>query len=70
VVDGYTQVSDEEAIQAAHDLARYEGIFCGFSGGANFAAAVKLLETKEKGGTIAILLCDSGLKYLSTDLWE
>jgi cysteine synthase len=69
-IDGYVQVSDQEAIQAARDLARYEGIFCGFSGGANFAAAVKLLKTKEKGGTIAILLCDSGLKYLSTDLWE
>ena len=69
-VDGYIQVSDEEAIQAARDLAKYEGIFCGFSAGANFAAAVKLLRTKEEGGTIAILLCDSGLKYLSTDLWE
>jgi cysteine synthase len=69
-IDGFIQVSDQEAIQAARDLARYEGIFCGFSGGANFAAAVKLLKTKEKGGTIAILLCDCGLKYLSTDLWE
>jgi cysteine synthase len=69
-IDGYVQVSDQEVIQAARDLARYEGIFCGFSAGANFAAAVKLLKTKEKGGTIAILLCDSGLKYLSTDLWE
>ncbi|KAG7344365.1 pyridoxal-5'-phosphate-dependent protein subunit beta [Nitzschia inconspicua] len=70
ILDGCVQVSDEEAIQAARDLARYEGIFCGFSGGANFAAAVKLLKRKEKGGTIAILLCDSGLKYLSTDLWK
>lgn len=49
-VDGYVQVSDEEAIQATRDLAKYEGIFCGFSGGANFAAAVKLLKTTEKGG--------------------
>jgi cysteine synthase A len=70
LIDGYVQVSDEEAIEATRALARYEGIFCGFSGGANFAAAVKLLKTNERGGTVVILLCDSGLKYMSTDLWK
>jgi cysteine synthase A len=70
LIDGYLQVSDEEAIEATRALARYEGIFCGFSGGANLAAAVKLLQTTEKGGTVVILLCDSGLKYMSTDLWK
>jgi cysteine synthase A len=33
------------------------------------AAAMELLQEKHRGGTIAILLPDSGLKYLSTDLW-
>lgn len=68
--DGCLQVTDEEAIGATRDLARYEGIFAGFSAGANLAAAVELLRTSEKGGTVAILICDSGLKYMSTDLWE
>ena len=68
-VDGYVQVSDNEAIAAARALAIEEGIFGGFSSGANLAAALNLLRGKEKGGTLAVLICDSGLKYLSTDLW-
>ena len=69
-IDGFVQVSDEQAIQAARDLAKFEGIYGGFSGGANVAAALNLLKAKHVGGTVAILICDSGLKYLSTDLWE
>jgi cysteine synthase A len=69
-VDGYLQVTDEAAIQMARRLAREEGIFAGFSSGANVAAAVSLLQTTCPGKTIAVLLSDSGLKYLSTDLWE
>ena len=42
-VDGYLQVTDEEAIQTARRLAREEGIFAGFSSGANVAAALRLL---------------------------
>ncbi len=68
-VDGFLQVSDEEAIQTCRSLARLEGIFAGFSSGANVAAAVQLLQTDLKGKTIVVLLNDSGLKYLSTDLW-
>lgn len=64
-VDGYLTVSDEEAVAAARRLAREEGIFAGFSSGANVAAALKILP----GRTVAILINDSGLKYLSTDLW-
>ena len=68
-IDGYLQVSDEEAMEFARRLAREEGIFAGFSSGANVAAAIRLLHTTHKGKTIAVLLPDSGLKYLSTDLW-
>jgi cysteine synthase A len=69
LVDGYLQVTDEQAIAAARRLATEEGIFAGFSSGANLAAALQLLETSGRGKTIVILLNDSGLKYLSTDLW-
>lgn len=69
-IDGYLQVSDEAAIRTARRLAKEEGIFAGFSSGANAAAALQLLKGPCKGKTVAVMMCDSGLKYLSTDLWE
>ena len=69
LIDGYLQVTDEEATDMTRQLAKEEGIFAGFSSGANVAAAIQLLNTTGKGKTIAVLLSDSGLKYLSTDLW-
>jgi cysteine synthase A len=69
-VDGYLQVRDDVAARMARRLAREEGIFAGFSSGANVAAAVQLLQTNCRGQTIVVILSDSGLKYLSTDLWE
>ena len=68
-IDGYLEVTDEEAMDTARRLAREEGIFAGFSSGANVFAAMQLLKGNCKGKTIAVLLPDSGLKYLSTDLW-
>lgn len=71
LVDGYLQVSDTEATETARRLAVEEGIFGGPSGGANVAAALQLLRREEwSGATIAAVICDSGLKYLSTDLWH
>jgi cysteine synthase A len=69
-VDGYLQVSGEEARAAARALASEEGIFAGFSSGANVAAALHLLAGEMRGRTIALVICDSGLKYLSTGLWD
>ena len=68
-IDGYLQITDEEAMDVARRLAKEEGIFAGFSSGANVAAALQLLTNEHRGKTIAVLLPDSGLKYLSTDLW-
>jgi cysteine synthase len=70
LIDGFMTVTEQEAIDTTRRLAHEEGSFAGFSSGANVAAAMKLLQTIHEGSTIAILLCDSGLKYLSTDLWE
>jgi len=67
---GTVTVSGSEAAGFARRLARHEGIFGGYSAGANLAAAVSLLRGSEQGGTVAMVVCDSGLKYLSTDLWE
>ena len=69
-IDGYLEVTEKEAIEMSRRLAKKEGIFSGFSSGANVAAAMQLLKGPFKGKTIAVLINDSGLKYLSTDLWE
>ena len=68
-VDGYLTVSDDEAMEVTRRLARVEGIFAGISSGAVVAAAMRLLDGPHAGGTVAVVLADSGLKYLSTDLW-
>jgi cysteine synthase A len=70
VADGYCTVSGETARATTQELAKTEGIFAGFSSGANVAAALELLAGPEAGGTIGVVICDSGLKYLSTDLWS
>jgi len=69
LIDGFLQVTDAESTDTTRRLAKEEGIFAGFSSGANVAAAMQLLNTTCAGKTIAVLLSDSGLKYLSTDLW-
>ena len=70
LVDGNVPVTDEEAIEFARALASLEGVFAGFSAGANACAAIKLLQGEAKGKDVVILISDSGLKYLSTDLFE
>lgn len=69
-VDGVLRVSDEEAIERTRQLARTEGIFAGFSSGANLAAAARLLSGDYRGKTAVVIINDSGLKYLSTELWR
>ena len=68
--DGYLQVADDEAVRMSRLLAQTEGIFAGFSAGANVAGALQLLKGPCQGKTVVCVACDSGLKYLSTDLWE
>jgi cysteine synthase A len=70
LVEDYLTVTDDEAIAGARMLAAEEGIFGGFSSGAHLAAALDLLRQRERSATIAFLVCDSGLKYLSTDLYS
>lgn len=69
-IDGFVQVTGAEAKEMTRVLARTEGIFAGFSSGANVAAALRLLKGEMAGKTIGVVICDSGLKYLSTDLWD
>jgi cysteine synthase A len=63
-------VTDTEAIETARSLARREGIFCGISSGATFAAAAKIATEAPAGSVILAMLPDTGERYLSTPLFE
>jgi cysteine synthase len=63
-------VTDTEAVEAARSLARGEGIFCGISSGATFAAALKVAAEAARGSVILAMLPDTGERYLSTALFE
>jgi len=68
LVDGFLQISDEQALETTRALAKSEGIIGGFSSGANIAAALQLIDSGEAERVVA-LVCDSGMKYMSTDLF-
>jgi cysteine synthase A len=70
VADQIVQVSDAEAIATARQLATQEGIFCGISSGATFAAALKVARESQPGSVILAMLPDTGERYLSTVLAE
>ena len=70
VADKIIPVSDTEAIETARALARSEGIFCGISSGATFAAALRVAREVEPGAVILAMLPDTGERYLSTALFE
>ena len=70
VVDDIVQVENDEAYEAARLLGRKEGILCGVSSGAAFAAALRLAALSEnEGKTIVTILPDTGERYLSTPLF-
>jgi len=69
LIDGIEVVTSEDAIKMTRLLAKLEGVFAGFSSGANLAAAINLLNNAEKGKNIGITINDCGLKYMSTDLF-
>jgi len=70
VADRIVTVTDEEAIRCARQLAAREGIFCGISSGATFAAALKVAADAAEGAVLLAMLPDTGERYLSTALFE
>ena len=70
LADEIVQVTDQEAIDTARALASKEGIFCGISSGATFAAALKVAQRARQGSVILAMLPDTGERYLSTALFE
>jgi cysteine synthase A len=63
-------VTEAEAVENARQLASKEGIFCGISSGATFAAAAKVAADAPEGAVILAMLPDTGERYLSTILFE
>ncbi len=63
-------VTDAEAIENSRALSQKEGIFCGISSGATFAAALKVAAEASHGAVLLAMLPDTGERYLSTPLFE
>ncbi len=70
LIDEIEAVSDEEAFATARALAREEGLFAGPSSGANVAVARRVAGRVGPGKRVITILCDSGLRYLSDDLFD
>jgi cysteine synthase A len=60
----------EEAMQMCRRLAREEGIFAGTSSGLNVIAALRVAQRLGPDATVATIMIDSGLRYLSTDVYR
>jgi cysteine synthase A len=65
-IDTQFRVSDAEGLEQVHALLMNEGLCLGLSSGINVAGAMALARKLGAGKTIVTILCDSGLRYLST----
>ncbi len=71
VYDEILRITNAEAIETSRTIAKTEGLLVGISSGANVAAAKKVaLRPENKGKVIVTILCDTGERYLSTELYE
>lgn len=68
-VDEILTVSTDDAKTMARRLAREEALFAGTSSGANVVAALRVAERLGPSATVVTIIVDSGLRYLSTDLF-
>jgi cysteine synthase A len=71
IVDEVIAVSDDDAFACARRLAREEGILAGASSGAALHAALQVAARPESAGrSVAVLLADTGERYITTALFE
>jgi cysteine synthase A len=71
IIDEIIQVSNQDAIETARQLALKEGILSGISGGANVWAAIQLSQRQENEGKVIVtFICDTGERYISTEMYE
>lgn len=70
-MDGIIQVPSKDAIETARAVSRLEGIPCGISAGACFAAALEVAQLPEnKGKTIVVMVASFAERYISSDLFQ
>jgi cysteine synthase A len=70
LVDEILPVRTADAEEMARRLAREEALFAGTSSGANVVAAIRVAQRLGPGAKVVTLMVDSGLKYLSTDVYR
>ena len=70
MVDEIVPVPTADAKAMTRRLAREEALFAGTSSGANVVAALQVAERLGPRATVVTLMADSGLKYLSTDVYR
>jgi cysteine synthase A len=70
LVDEIMPVRTDDAKDMARRIAREEGLFSGTSSGANVVAAIRVAERLGPDASVVTLMADSGLKYLSTDVYR
>lgn len=70
LVDETISVATADAKAMTRRLAKEEGLFAGTSSGANVIAALQIAERLGPDSTVVTLMCDSGLKYMSTDVYR
>lgn len=71
LIDEIATVRAEDAAKEARKLAKTQGILCGISSGANLKAAFEIASRKENQGKLIVtIICDSGERYLSTELFN
>ncbi len=70
IYDDIIKVSDQDALNCTKDLAKIQGLFVGISSGANVFSAIQLASLEEnKDKNILTILCDTGERYLSCDIF-
>ena len=70
LVDGILPVGTDDAKEMTRRLAREEALFAGTSSGASVVAAIRVAEELGPDAMVVTLMADSGLKYLSTDVYR